>query len=115
MSLSKFEEFVIKHKLTPDLSVTNAIFVYGGLKSRCVDAYEDIRLDISLALDENKQLDLMADENIWQHAKNHNNACMKSLNKHIQQALNNIEDKQSEHYEEDCCITAFKRDRESRQ
>lgn len=114
MNLSKFQEMVIRLKIKPDQTIENAIFMYGGFKSRFNDEYEDIRADIILNLDENDQADLMASENIYQHAQNHNLACQKAVNKHIQYTLNIIDElqrKESEEVEEQCCIELSKHER----
>jgi len=112
MSLDSWESYVVDNNLSPDLSLESSIFEYGKLKTRCNEAYEYLKEAVDLKTDYDELLDLLADENIYQVANNHNVAVRDALNEYIQEALDTIEDKQNELYQEDCCIAAFKRNEE---
>ena len=112
MSLSKWEEYVKDNKLEPHYDAKSGAYLAATLRTKCNEAYEDIMDQVEGGCLLRSICEGLIDDDKDKAESIVKNVASNALNVHIQYALDAIKDKQSEYYEEDCCITAYKRDRE---
>lgn len=100
MSLSNWEQFVKANKLTADYESTTAAFFVSGLESDCNEAFDYINETVDLLIDHSETRSSMMLANNEAVQFRFNVAYKTALNAHIQEALDNIDDEQSEFYQE---------------
>jgi len=107
MSLSRFEQFVKANKLTADYESTTAAYFVSGLESDCAEAFDYINETVDLLIDHSETREAMMLGNSEAVQFRFNVAYKTALNAHIQEALDNIEDEQSEFYQEGVADRAY--------
>lgn len=112
MSLSKWENYVKNNKIISYYETDTAPHFVDCLEADCNEAFDYINGKVDLAIDHSETATSMRLQNADAVQHRYNVAFKESLNKHIQYALDAIEDIEAEKSEQ-CDIEAFKYERAS--